>query len=100
MGFMAASLDDLKRKLASFDPEKEKIPGIFNGAANGNTLAEAAADPALTTLVETWMEGGDPEKVLGFWVNGVDVDFSRLYPHAKPQKLALPPIPLPGNPIG
>ena len=93
MGFMAASLDDLKRKLASFDPGKEKIPGIFNGAANGNAIGEAAADPALTTLVETWMEEGDPEKVLGFWVNGVDVDFSRLYPHAKPQKLALPPYP-------
>lgn len=95
LGILTASLHELAEKLSQFLAGEEVIDGLYRGNVRQNKemLAMFVADEDLTATLDLWFHKRKYAKVLALWVKGMAIDWYRLYPQQRPQRLSLPTYP-------
>src|SRR5262249_40938498 len=56
-------------------------------------LTVFSADPDLQQTIDKWIAGKKFARLLDLWVKGLDLDWSKLYGEARPQRISLPTYP-------
>ncbi|ABQ27262.1 SDR family NAD(P)-dependent oxidoreductase [Geotalea uraniireducens] len=95
LAVVAQSIDELKEKLKGFVQGTEGVSGLFRGQVKRNKeiVDMFTSDDDMFNTVEAWMQKGMFHKLGKLWVNGMDVDWSRLYGEYRPQRIKLPTYP-------
>ena len=96
LGVMAASPAQLAEALRAYLAGEPAIAGLYRGQ-----VAQGQAGPGLIgedqevrdTLIERWLARRQLSRLLGLWVQGVALDWHRLYGESRPQRLSLPLYP-------
>lgn len=95
LGFVVSTLSGLSERLGRF------VAGESSGAIRANVRAackrldsERPSEAALRARrVEDALEGRDPAALLQAWIEGVEIDWARLYPDLTPRRISLPTYP-------
>lgn len=89
------SLAELEEKLADFVEGKPGIDNLYQGSVGGGkeALAMMTADEDIELAIRSWFNKGKYNKLLGLWVKGFAIDWSKLYGNAKPPLISLPTYP-------
>lgn len=88
MGMIVKSMNELEEKLKAFCQGKNNIPGLYRGRVpkHESTL--------MTFLsIDTWIAKNKYHSLLKMWVQGLPVDWEKLYKHKKPIRMSLPTYP-------
>ncbi|MCK9638239.1 MAG: SDR family NAD(P)-dependent oxidoreductase, partial [Methylobacter tundripaludum] len=95
LGLAASSLAELKQKLAGFLDAGDDTQDICRGKIqrNKDAFVALADDEEFQDTVDKWIARGKYTKLLDFWVKGLSVDWAKLYPDKKPQRIHLPVYP-------
>ncbi|WP_046166742.1 SDR family NAD(P)-dependent oxidoreductase [Chromobacterium vaccinii] len=96
VGFLAASVAELRGQLASFVAGEPMPDGAHRGDArrNRDSLKLLNQDAEVRSgLVEKWLSQRRLGKLLELWAKGLDFDWSLLYPGAAPGRVELPNYP-------
>jgi acyl transferase domain-containing protein/enoyl-CoA hydratase/carnithine racemase/acyl carrier protein len=96
LGVLALSVEQLAEKLEAFVNGERRIEDLHRGRVNRG--AESANiinqdDDVKETIVEKWVAKKKFSKLLELWVNGLDLDWNKLYGEAPPQRITLPTYP-------
>ncbi|KJH66469.1 amino acid adenylation domain-containing protein [Chromobacterium violaceum] len=93
LGFLAASMDGLKRSLRDFvdDPSSARHLRGRLSAARRVQLSHAGENGG--TPFADWMAAGRHESLLKAWLDGREVDWRLLYQDGRPRPLSLPGYP-------
>ncbi len=94
LGLLVESRAELRDGLDAFLAGRS-VAGLYCGQAKRNREAVArflAADQASGTL-EQWIRDRNLAELVGIWVKGLDLDWRRLYPNQKPNRVSLPTYP-------
>ncbi|QIC04840.1 SDR family NAD(P)-dependent oxidoreductase [Brevibacillus sp. 7WMA2] len=95
LAFTAASIGEVNQKLNRY--LKGSIDGadIYSGQAKRNKepLLVLGVDEDMQGTIEAWIAKGKYGKLLEFWVNGLVMDWSKLYGESKPRRISLPTYP-------
>ncbi len=94
LAILAATHEELAGRLAAWlqaAPGKN-LDGVLSGAASGRrgALGLLADEPDVQGIVGRWLAAGDLDRVLGLWVQGVDVDW-RVLPRSRPPRVVSAP---------
>lgn len=95
LAIVAKDADDLRSKLADFIAGKVNKKNTFAdntqaGKGRFQALVEGAAG---ATFLQALIQQHDFSKLAELWVSGVAVDWSLLYPAARPRRISLPTYP-------
>ncbi|SUX55285.1 Polyketide synthase PksL [Chromobacterium vaccinii] len=96
VGFLAASVAELRGQLASFVAGEPMPDGAHRGDArrNRDSLKLLNQDAEVRSgLVEKWLSQRRLGKLLELWAKGLDFDWGLLYPGAAPRRVELPNYP-------
>jgi acyl transferase domain-containing protein/aryl carrier-like protein len=95
LAIIATSLDDLCRKLDAFAHEGRVEEDVYQGQAKRNRapLGWFASDDDMANVMDTWIAKGKYAKLLDLWVNGMPIDWRRLYGTVTPSRIGLPSYP-------
>ncbi|MCR8978417.1 SDR family NAD(P)-dependent oxidoreductase [Brevibacillus laterosporus] len=95
LAMTVGSIEELKEKLRGFIEEPTRMEDCFWGRVHSNNemLHILTQDEDLAQAFDVWLEKGKYEKILGLWVKGVNVDWSKLYGELKPRRISLPTYP-------
>ncbi|MBP2857475.1 SDR family NAD(P)-dependent oxidoreductase [Dickeya oryzae] len=96
LAFVTHSVQALKQTLAAYLSEAETPAGVYRGNVKVGkaSLSMLADDDAWQTMVGTWLQTGNYNKLLDVWVKGGQVDWQQRYPAAvKPRRIGLPTYP-------
>ncbi|HET8891422.1 MAG TPA: SDR family NAD(P)-dependent oxidoreductase [Candidatus Angelobacter sp.] len=95
LGLVVGSVEQLVEKLESYVAGEQGIDDAYQGQVKGNreALSLFSIDADLQEAVEKWMANRKVSKLLEMWVKGLNVDWSKLYGEAKPQRMSLPTYP-------
>jgi len=99
--FLVSDIADLKMQLKIYismeSTATESISSskmISGNIGSGRKIFNVfSLDNELNTVFDGWVASGDGLKVATLWINGIEVDWSRLYPSRKPVKISLPTYP-------
>jgi polyketide synthase PksN len=94
LALMAASLRELEAKLQGYlggRPDVDLRRGLVKN--NKETLTVFTVDEDLQLAIDGWIAKGKYAQLLDLWVKGLAFDWNRLYPGAKPGRVALPTYP-------
>ncbi|MDE1462573.1 PfaD family polyunsaturated fatty acid/polyketide biosynthesis protein [Spartinivicinus poritis] len=96
LGLLVRSTEELKRQLTAYLQDAESVNGFYRGTAkpHNDMLALFATDEDLQAAMADWIAKGKYEKLLSLWVNGLRVDWHRLYGAVKPRRVSLPTYPI------
>lgn len=92
--FMASDVEEWKQQLENFIDGKLPTKGCFQGEKS--RIKDAAPwleDDETQELISSWLSKGKQKKLAEMWAKGLHVEWRRLYPHAKPQRMSLPTYP-------
>ncbi|MEX2631038.1 MAG: amino acid adenylation domain-containing protein [Tistlia sp.] len=101
LGLVVRSLAELEERLRAFlEDGGETVAGLLVGRAKqGRGLLSAfRADEDLQEALGQWMRRGKLERLLELWVQGLDLDWQRLYGEAgcyprRPRRISVPGYP-------
>src|SRR5579864_4366000 len=96
VGMVVSTVEELKAKLAGYvEGGKEEMEGVYEGQVKRNreALSLFSRDADLQQTVEKWLAKKKFSKLLELWVNGLEVEWSKLYGEEKPQRMSLPTYP-------
>jgi len=96
LGFLVSSVDQLVITLESYLNNEQPIEGVFRGQVldNKESLRIISQDADMKeTIVEKLLSQTNLSKVLDLWVKGMELDWNKLYPEDKPQRISLPTYP-------
>jgi len=96
LGVLALSVEQLAEKLEAYVNGERRIEGLHRGhVKRGSESANIINqdDDVKETIVEKWIANKKFSKLLELWVNGLDVDWNKLYGEAAPQRVTLPTYP-------
>ncbi len=99
--FLVSDIADLRTQLKIYiSMESTSTESISSSKMiSGNIASDRkvfnvfSLDNELNTVFDNWISSGDGLKVATLWINGIEVDWSRLYPSRKPVKISLPTYP-------
>ncbi|MDD5271641.1 MAG: beta-ketoacyl synthase N-terminal-like domain-containing protein, partial [Methylovulum sp.] len=93
LAFTVTSLPELAEKLEVFLNHQHE--GLYCGQAprHNGLLALLGADAGLGNTLGNWFALGQYDKLLELWVQGVELDWTRLYGSAQPRRMSLPTYP-------
>jgi len=94
--FLTDNIADLKDKLKSYiDVEGISTSKIISGnvGSGRKTFNVFSLDNELDKVFGHWISSGEGLKVATLWINGIDIDWGRLYHSHKPEKVSLPTYP-------
>ncbi|OMG70997.1 SDR family NAD(P)-dependent oxidoreductase, partial [Burkholderia ubonensis] len=86
---------ELARKLSAYLAGDAAIDALYRGQVRRgqDALAALKADEDLSATLDAWITKGKLAKLLDLWVQGLAIDWNRLYPDAKPRRVSLPTYP-------
>ncbi|MCU7925176.1 MAG: SDR family NAD(P)-dependent oxidoreductase [Candidatus Thiodiazotropha sp. (ex Dulcina madagascariensis)] len=89
------SIEALAERLQAYLEGKDSVDGWFVGRVKRNQggLSVLSADEDMATTLDAWMAKGKYAKLLELWVNGLEVDWRRLYGESTPRRVSLPTYP-------
>ncbi|OHX14652.1 hypothetical protein BI347_14895 [Chromobacterium sphagni] len=92
---LAASVEDLRRKLRSLVDGSHDVEDCFIGQTREerDSIRLLNADESARELVASWMEKGKFGNLAEMWVAGLEIDWSRLYGARPPRRISLPTYP-------
>ena len=96
LGVLASSVEQLAEKLEAYVNGERRIEDLHRGhvkrgAESVNIINQD--DDVKETIVEKWIANKKFSKLLELWVNGLEVDWNKLYGEAAPQRVTLPTYP-------
>ncbi|MFA6173946.1 MAG: amino acid adenylation domain-containing protein, partial [Kiritimatiellales bacterium] len=95
LGLLVSSVAELKHKLAGFLDAGDGMQDVCRSRIqrNKDAFVALADDEEFQDTVDKWISRGKYTKLLDFWVKGLSVDWAKLYPDKKPQRIHLPVYP-------
>ncbi|MGH9349345.1 MAG: SDR family NAD(P)-dependent oxidoreductase [Vicinamibacterales bacterium] len=96
LAFAADSLATLERTLHAFVEDEILPDGWHRGEAKRSSqdaLSLVASDEDMAEAVERWMARGKLRELLRLWVQGLRIDWDKLYAGTPPQRISLPTYP-------
>ncbi|KAF6584064.1 SDR family NAD(P)-dependent oxidoreductase, partial [Paenibacillus sp. EKM211P] len=95
LAVIAKSTAELEGKLESFLAGNEEIDGLYSGQAkkNKDILMVLEADEDMEQLVDIWISKSKYTKLAELWVQGLLIDWNRLYGKVRPHRMSLPTYP-------
>jgi acyl transferase domain-containing protein/enoyl-CoA hydratase/carnithine racemase/SAM-dependent methyltransferase len=95
VGFVVRSVDELTRKLEAYLNGESAIEDFHRGQLKRNeSLGIISEDDDLKdAVVAQWIGERKLSKLLGLWVKGVELDWSKLYDEIRPRRIPLPTYP-------
>ncbi|HEX6101024.1 MAG TPA: SDR family NAD(P)-dependent oxidoreductase [Thermoanaerobaculia bacterium] len=92
--FAVSSVEQLVEKLQAYVAGDEDIEDAYRGAVKRNkeTLSLFSADD-LQQAIDRWIANGQFAKLAELWARGIEPDWTRLYPGARPRLISLPTYP-------
>jgi acyl transferase domain-containing protein/enoyl-CoA hydratase/carnithine racemase/acyl carrier protein/SAM-dependent methyltransferase/ribosomal protein S18 acetylase RimI-like enzyme len=96
LGVLASSVEQLAEKLEAYINGERRIEDLHRGyikrgAESVNIINQD--DDVKETIVEKWIANKKFSRLLELWVNGLEVDWNKLYGEAPPQRVTLPTYP-------
>lgn len=97
LAILAVSIENLKDNLKSFIKGNVDKNCIYCTHAeqeqilNNNAFLHSQIE--VQKSIEQWLEYNNPNKLLEFWVNGVEIDWKKLYRNNKLKRISLPTYP-------
>ncbi|GCF07148.1 hypothetical protein KDI_07120 [Dictyobacter arantiisoli] len=94
LAFLVHTLAELKEQLQKYVAGTDSTGPWYQGQARRNheTFSLFATDEELRDAIEKWIQKGKYDKILQVWVNGLALDWNKLYA-VKPQRISLPGYP-------
>ncbi|MCB2360146.1 PfaD family polyunsaturated fatty acid/polyketide biosynthesis protein [Clostridium estertheticum] len=96
LAFIAGNVEELCVKLKAFIKGDNEFDGLYFCQAK-NKLASFLTDVDLTETIDKWISMSRYDKLAEFWVNGLSLNWNRLYIHSKPKRISLPTYPFGGE---
>ncbi|HET8842829.1 MAG TPA: beta-ketoacyl synthase N-terminal-like domain-containing protein, partial [Ktedonobacteraceae bacterium] len=95
VAMIAHSLGELEAGLQSYLASQEAGENVYTGQVqtNRDTLEFFTRDEEILQTIDTWIAKGKYDRLLKLWVDGIDVDWHRLYGDARPSRISLPTYP-------
>ncbi|MDO6526357.1 amino acid adenylation domain-containing protein [Motilimonas sp. 1_MG-2023] len=94
MGTTVDSLSALVARLRQYVEDPNAVEGWRRGSTNNKqALSILKGDEELQETMAKWLERGKADKLLSFWVQGMSVDWEKLYGDAHPRRVSLPTYP-------
>jgi acyl transferase domain-containing protein/enoyl-CoA hydratase/carnithine racemase/aryl carrier-like protein len=95
LGILAGSVEELTDLLDAYIQRRPAPESLHERNRNGmKSLGIIGRDDEATeAVVATWIAGGKLAKLLELWVDGLELDWNRLYGVVKPRRIALPLYP-------
>ncbi|MBN2441542.1 MAG: SDR family NAD(P)-dependent oxidoreductase [Spirochaetales bacterium] len=95
MALIVSSIEELKGKLNNFVEGHVDIEKLYRGHVkhNEDTLAVFDSDDDMDKTIDAWIAKRKLTKLAGVWVQGLDVDWNKLYDNVKPRRISLPTYP-------
>jgi len=96
VAFFVKSIEDLLSKLAAFIEGRRDVADAFQGQKklNKEAVGVISRDEELKEIIiERSIAQAKLTRLADLWVKGLDLDWSRLYGEAKPQRIELPGYP-------
>ncbi|MEH6633682.1 MAG: SDR family NAD(P)-dependent oxidoreductase, partial [Halopseudomonas aestusnigri] len=91
LGFVAGSKSELVDTLRAWIVGADSTVQMSKGKSAGLDLF--TGDEDMEAVIESWWEKGKQEKLLGLWVQGLNLDWARLYSAGHPRRISLPTYP-------
>ncbi|HYK03298.1 MAG TPA: SDR family NAD(P)-dependent oxidoreductase [Thermoanaerobaculia bacterium] len=95
LGFVVSSIEQLTEKLDAWLEGERNLQDVHEGGVKRNreALSLFSSDADLQETIDKWIAHRKLPKVLELWVKGFDLEWSKLYGDARPQRVALPLYP-------
>ncbi|NSB14158.1 SDR family NAD(P)-dependent oxidoreductase [Clostridium beijerinckii] len=94
MGIIASSKDEIKESLKAFIEKDEILENVYYGNSNYKEMAlDLIEDDDITKMVDSWISKRKYKNILKSWVNGINIDWLKLYSDKKPSIISLPSYP-------
>ncbi|HET8773434.1 MAG TPA: SDR family NAD(P)-dependent oxidoreductase [Thermoanaerobaculia bacterium] len=96
LGVLAASTGQLAEALQAFVDGKTRVADLQRGRVSrgSDRMSIMSQDEDVReTIVAKWIGGRKLAQLLELWVNGLDLDWHRLYGEVKPRRIVLPVYP-------
>ncbi len=95
LALVVHSIAELRDKLAAYLQNPDEVAGLHRGRSSDARSLLDGQDEGMRSAVATWITSANYSKLLDFWVRGLSMDWSRLYPagSARPQRIRLPTYP-------
>jgi acyl transferase domain-containing protein/enoyl-CoA hydratase/carnithine racemase/acyl carrier protein/SAM-dependent methyltransferase len=95
LGFVVTSAEQLLEKLQAYEDSEQGIEDAYQGQVkrNAEALSLFNTDIDLQQAIDKWIVNRKLSKLVELWVKGLEVDWSKLYNGAKPQRTSLPTYP-------
>lgn len=95
VGFIVNSIKELEEKLTACVNGVPEIDGFYHGQATHKKgpIALLSADPDFQETIDKWLAHKKLAKLIDLWVNGLDLDWNKLYNEVKQQFISLPVYP-------
>ena len=94
MAFLTDSRENLLNMLDNFISDDYQA-GIFTAKVkkNNNSVTIPGTDDDVKTLMQGGKDRDTLGKILGLWLDGINVDWNKLYTKIKPHRISLPTYP-------
>ncbi|MCU1348580.1 MAG: Mycocerosate synthase, 6-deoxyerythronolide-B synthase, partial [Acidobacteria bacterium] len=95
LAFVVSTVEELVEKLQAYASGGQSIEETYQGQGKRNkeALSLFSTDADLQQTVDKWIASRKLPKLLDLWVKGLELDWSKLYGEAKPQRISLPTYP-------
>ncbi|HYK00423.1 MAG TPA: SDR family NAD(P)-dependent oxidoreductase [Thermoanaerobaculia bacterium] len=95
LGFVVSSMEQLADTLQAHAAGDRNIVGLYQGQVSRGKRSALLlnTDTDLRRAIDQWIEDGKLPKLLELWVEGVELDWRKLYGDATPQRVSLPVYP-------
>jgi acyl transferase domain-containing protein/acyl carrier protein len=96
LGVLASSVERLAERLEAYVNGERRIEDFYRGqvkrgAESTNIISQD--DDLKETIVDKLIAGKNLSKLLELWVNGLELDWNKLYGAVKPRRVSLPIYP-------
>ncbi|RYZ81736.1 MAG: type I polyketide synthase, partial [Moraxellaceae bacterium] len=88
LGFVVNSIDQLKEKLQAYVSD-DSVEDVYHGRVS---RSKSGTEPDNTTI-EGWFASKNLPQLLNAWIEGAELDWSKLYNASKPKRISLPTYP-------
>ncbi|XLS29189.1 SDR family NAD(P)-dependent oxidoreductase [Flavobacteriaceae bacterium M23B6Z8] len=95
LGLVVTSMSDLQNKLREYLSAPSQAAGVFRDQVKRHKESVLAFSSSASELarVDSWLQTQDYAALIGWWVKGLDIDWSALYGSEKPLRMSLPTYP-------
>ncbi len=95
VGFIVNTTEHLAEKLHAYINGETDVENMYQGQIKSNKglLSSISSDTDFDDTLNKWLISKKLSKVLEFWVNGLDLDWNKLYGDVKPPYISLPTYP-------